>query len=133
MPDVCQIPHLRTVRASVGDPAVGLMNVVSTASEDATRIRVKRLGWGLLVGATIGSLPLVASKLNGVVLLLVGEILGWPGAILALVLGGWNDRPFTLFVYFLTNLLLYVGLTYFFLSMREKRKRLKQQSSVSIL
>ncbi|MGA8065833.1 MAG: hypothetical protein WBV31_03745 [Terriglobales bacterium] len=81
---------------------------------------MKRLGWGLLVGATIGSLPLVASKLNGVVLLLVGEILGWPGAILALVLGGWNDRPFTLFVYFLTNLLLYVGLTYFFLSIARK-------------
>jgi|SRR5580698_5448949 hypothetical protein len=97
------------------------------------RTAMKRMGWGLLVGATIGSLPWLASKLNSVVLLVVGEILGWPGAILALVLGGWNDRPFTLFVYFSSNLVLYAGLTYFFLSMREKRKRLKQESTGSIL
>ena len=93
---------------------------------DGIRAHIKRLGWGLVVGATIGSLPLLGGKLNSVVLLLAGEILGWPGAILALVVGGWNDKPFTLFVYFSSNLVLYVGLTYFFLSVREKRKRLKQ-------
>jgi len=87
---------------------------------------IKRLGWGLVVGATIAILPWLANKLNNVVLLLVGEILGWPGALLALVLGGWNSRPFTVFLYYSANLALYVGLTYFFLNRREKRKWLKQ-------
>jgi hypothetical protein len=87
---------------------------------------IKRLGWGFMVGATITILPGLASKLNNVVLLLVSEILGWPGALLALVLGGWNSRPFTVSMYYSANLALYIGLTYFFLSRREKRKREKQ-------
>lgn len=43
---------------------------------------IRRLGWGLLVGAIVVSLPWLASKVDNGVLLLVGEILGWPGAIL---------------------------------------------------
>jgi hypothetical protein len=78
------------------------------------------------VGATVAVLPWLASKLHNVALLLVGEILGWPGAILALVLGGWNARPFTLILYYSTNLLIYIGLTYFLLTMREKRKQRNQ-------
>lgn len=111
------------------------MNLAPTTNErsDAIGARMKRLGWGLLVGATICSLPLLGGKLNSVVVLLAGEILGWPGAILALLVGGWNNKPFTLFVYFSSNLLLYVGLTYFFLGMREKRKRLKHEDRRSIL
>jgi|HubBroStandDraft_2_1064218.scaffolds.fasta_scaffold156679_4 hypothetical protein len=94
---------------------------------------IKRLVWGFLVGATIGSLPLLGGKVNSAVLLLLGEILGWPGAVLALVVSGWNNKPFTLFVYFSANFVVYVGLTYFFLSRREKRKRLKQESPGSLL
>src|SRR6266566_3864812 len=86
-------------------------------------VTIKRLGWGLLVGATVASLPWLASKIDNVVLLLVGEILGWPGAILALALGGWNARPFTVVLYFSANLIFYIGLTYFLLRLREKRKR----------
>jgi hypothetical protein len=88
---------------------------------------IRRLGWGLLVGAVVASLPWLASKLNNVMLLLVGEILGWPGAIFALVLGGWNDRPLTAFLYYSANLFLYIGLTYFLLGIREKRKRRDQE------
>ena len=90
-------------------------------------VTIKRLGWGLLVGATVASLPWLASKIDNVVLLLVGEILGWPGAILALALGGWNARPFTVVLYLSANLILYIGLTYFLLSVREKRKRRNQE------
>jgi hypothetical protein len=68
-------------------------------------------------------LPLLASKLNGMVLLLIGEILGWPGAIVARVLGGWNARPFASFLYYSVNIGLYTSVTYFALSLREKRKR----------
>jgi len=88
---------------------------------------IRRLGWGLLVGATVASLPWLALKVDNVALLLIGEILGWPGAILALVLGGWNGRPFTVTVYYSVNLVLYIGLTYFLLSIREKRKRRNQE------
>ena len=90
-------------------------------------VTIKRLGWGLLVGATVASLPWLASKVDNVVLLLIGEILGWPGAILALALGGWNARPFTVVLYLSANLILYIGLTYFLLSVREKRKRRNQE------
>jgi len=90
---------------------------------------IRRLGWGLLVGAIVVSLPWLASKVDNGVLLLVGEILGWPGAILGLALGGWNARPFTLIVYYSTNLVLYIGLTYFLLGLRERRKRRNQESS----
>jgi hypothetical protein len=76
-----------------------------------------------VVGATIAVLSWLASKLDSVVLLLIGEILGWPGAILALALGGWNARPLTVIIYYSTNLALYIGLTYFLLGLREKRKR----------
>ena len=89
---------------------------------------VKRLGWGLLVGATIASLPYLGSKLDNAALLLIGEILGWPGAFFALALGGWNARPFTVILYYSTNLVLYIGLTYFLLSVREKRKRRSQET-----
>jgi hypothetical protein len=102
----------------------------TTASEDSgtpqDRDRLakgKRLGWGLLVGVMVVVLPLLASKLNSIVLLLIGEILGWPGAIIALVLGGWNARPFTSLLYYSVNIGLYAAVTYFALSMREKRKR----------
>ncbi len=88
---------------------------------------IKRLGWGLLVGVAIASLPALASRLNNVALLLIGEILGWPGAIVALILGGWNARPFTTILYYSANLVLYIGLTYFLLSVREKRKRRNQE------
>jgi hypothetical protein len=88
---------------------------------------IKRLGLGLLVGATVASLPWLASKVDNVVLLFIGEILGWPGAIVALALGGWNARPVTVILYFSTNLVLYIGLTYFLLSVREKRKRRNQE------
>jgi len=67
--------------------------LITSEPSDAYQGRIRRLGWGFLVGATIAVLPWLASKLDNVVLLLVGEILGWPGAILALVLGGWNARP----------------------------------------
>ena len=83
----------------------------------------KRLGWGLLVGVMVAVWPLLASKLNSTVLLLIGEILGWPGAIAALVLGGWNARLFTVFVYYSVNVGLYTAVTYFALGAREKRKR----------
>ena len=88
---------------------------------------IKRLGWGLLVGVTIACLPWLALKVDSVVLLLLGEVLGWPGAIVGLVLGGWNARPFTVILYYSTNLVLYTGLTYFSLNAREKRKRRKQE------
>lgn len=81
---------------------------------------------GLLVGATVASLPWLASKVDNVVQL-IGEILGWPGAIVALALGGWNARPVTVILYFSANLVLYIGLTYFLLSVREKRKRRNQE------
>jgi hypothetical protein len=84
---------------------------------------IRRLSWGFLVGAMIAILPWLASKFDSVVLLFIGEILGWPGAIFALVLGGWNARLFTTVVYYSTNLALYVGLTYFLLRLREKRKQ----------
>jgi hypothetical protein len=90
-------------------------------------VTVKRLGWGLLVGATVASLPWLASKGGNVVLLIIGEILGWPGAIFALAFGGWNARPFAAILYYSANLVLYIGLTYFLLSLREKRKRRNQR------
>jgi hypothetical protein len=68
-------------------------------------------------------LPWLATKLDNVILLLLGEILGWPGALVALILGGWNARLFTVVAYYSTNLALYVALTYFLLARREERKR----------
>lgn len=82
---------------------------------------IRRLGWGLLVGVAVASLPELANWLNNVALLLMGEILGWPGAIVALALGGWNARPFTTALYYSTNVAVYVGLTYFLLSVRVRR------------
>jgi hypothetical protein len=93
---------------------------------------INRLGWGLLVGATVASLPWLASRVDNVVLLLIGEILGWPGAIFALALGGWNARPFTVILYSSANLVLYIGVTYFLLSMRERRKRRNRESLVQL-
>jgi hypothetical protein len=90
---------------------------------DVYQGRIRRLGCGFMVGATIAALPWVASKLDNVPLLFVGEILGWPGAIPALILGGWNARPFTVVVYYSTNLVLYIGVTYFLLGLLEKWKR----------
>ncbi len=60
---------------------------------------IKRLCYGLLVGAAVASLPWLARKVDNVALLLTGEILGWAGAILALALGGWNARPFTVMTF----------------------------------
>ncbi|MGA7967297.1 MAG: hypothetical protein WA618_20105 [Terriglobales bacterium] len=65
----------------------------------------------------VASLPELANWLNNVALLLMGEIL----AIVALALGGWNARPFTTALYYSTNVAVYVGLTYFLLSVRERR------------
>jgi hypothetical protein len=90
---------------------------------------IGRLGWALLVGGTIAFLPWLANKVDNVVLLLLGEILGWPGAIVALALGGWNARLFTVILYYSVNLALYIGLTFFLLSAREKRKRRNQEIS----
>jgi hypothetical protein len=103
----------------------------TSESPDARRGRIRRLGWGLLVGAMIAVLPSLATKLDNVALLLVGEILGWPGAILALGLGGWNAHLITVIVYYSTNLILYIGLTYFLLGLRKKRKRNQQSSGPS--
>jgi len=102
---------------------------VTSERSDVYQGCIGRLAWGFLVGATIAVLPWLASKLDNVVLLLAGEILGWPGAIPALALGGWNARPFTLIVYYSTNLVLYIGLTYFLLGLLERRKRRNQENS----
>ena len=85
-----------------------------------------------MVGVAAASLPWLASKIDNVVLLLAGEILGWPGVIVALVLGGWNSRPFTVVLYYSTNLVLYVGLTYFLLGLRERRKRSNERPDSSV-
>ncbi|MFZ0299214.1 MAG: hypothetical protein WAM13_12760 [Candidatus Sulfotelmatobacter sp.] len=91
------------------------------------RSSVKLLGWGLLVGAAVASLPWAAVKVDSNVLLLIGEVLGWPGAVVGLAFGGWNARPFTVILYYSVTLALYIGLTYCLLSMRERRKQRNQE------
>ena len=122
------LAHRTRKDGAPGGKILSLMDNELATSErsDAYQGRIRRLGWGLLVGAIIAALPWVANKPDNAVLLLVGEILGWPGAIPALTFGGWNARLFTVVVYYSANLVLYIGLTYFLLGLRERRKRRNQ-------
>jgi uncharacterized protein (DUF2062 family) len=80
----------------------------------------KRLGYGLVVGMAVASLPWLLTKLNIAVLLYL-LLLDWPGNLIALALGGWNARPSTVFLAFSTNLAFYTAVTYRLLARFETR------------
>jgi len=83
---------------------------------------IKRLGWGLLVGASVTSLPWLVSKLNVEALWPI-TFLQTPGTVVALIFSGWNVHTYDPSLLYAANIVFYTGLIYVLLSMREKWKR----------
>ena len=80
---------------------------------------IRRVGWGVLVGALVSTLPYVVAKIGSDALVPLFVLL-WPGEFVGMAIGGWNARPFTVFLIVLTNVAFYTGVTYVVLTRVER-------------
>jgi len=80
---------------------------------------IRRVGWGLLVGTLVSTLPYVVAKIGSDFLVPLFVLL-WPGEFVGMAIGGWNARPFTVFLIVLTNAAFYTGVTYVVLTRVER-------------